>query len=47
MIHLEPLDRVGEPVVLVNSSELKVYRPAHPPQVVAESLESPFIALSI
>jgi hypothetical protein len=47
MIHLEPLGRVGGLIVLVNSYGLEIYRPAHPPQVMAEILDSSFILPSI
>jgi hypothetical protein len=38
--------KVGESIVLVDSCGLEVYRPAYPPQVMAESLDSSFIVPS-
>jgi hypothetical protein len=47
LIHLEPLGRVGGYIILVDSYRFEVYWPVYPPQIVAERLDSYFIAPSI
>jgi hypothetical protein len=44
LIHLEPLGRVGGPVVLLDPQRLEVQGPTYPLQVMRERLDPPFIA---
>jgi hypothetical protein len=48
LIHLKPLGRVGEPIVLLDSQQFEIQRPTNPLQITRKGLDPPppFIASS-